>query len=314
LAHPKADRNVEKLIEFWKAQAFSTTRRANRRVAVLLISNAQFGQEVIMPEHSATKLFTYWVSATQTDIVRYIVFSVGLWFLLWVVLAKLLKNVKVRPDKPPFRQMMMEFCFSIRSVAVFSTVSLSLVAFEELGWFTGPTIGASLGPIWAIATFIGMVIGHDAWFYWSHRIMHDRRFFKMFHRRHHMSNNPSPFTAYSFDVGEAAVQALFVVTWALVVPTAWEVVGLYVLFQVARNSIAHCGYELFPATKDGRPMFDWLTTVTHHDLHHARAGYNYGFYFTFWDRVMGTEDPTYHEAFARVVRQREAGNIAPSAA
>jgi sterol desaturase/sphingolipid hydroxylase (fatty acid hydroxylase superfamily) len=31
-----------------------------------------------------------------------------------------------------------------------------------------------------------------------------------------------------------------------------------------------------------------LTTVTHHDLHHERAGGNYGFYFTFWDRTCGT--------------------------
>jgi sterol desaturase/sphingolipid hydroxylase (fatty acid hydroxylase superfamily) len=253
-------------------------------------------------------LFTYWVSATRTDIIRYIIFSVGLWFALWVVLGGVLKNRKIRHDKPPVQQMITEFLFSIRSVAVFSTVSMSLTALEVGGVFKGAEIGESFGPIWGVATFVGMIIGHDAWFYWSHRLFHDRRFFKLFHRRHHKSHNPSPFTAYSFDIGEAAVQALFVVTWALVIPTAWEVIGLYVLFQVARNSIAHCGYEVFPATKDGRPLFDWLTTVTHHDMHHARAGYNFGFYFTFWDRVMGTEDPTYHETFARVVGQREAAS------
>jgi sterol desaturase/sphingolipid hydroxylase (fatty acid hydroxylase superfamily) len=250
------------------------------------------------------QLFTYWVSATQTDIIRYMIFSVGLWFILWVILAGVLKNRKVRADKPPIKQMITEFFFSIRSIAVFSTVSMSLTALELLGVFKGASIGASLGPLWGVATFIGMIIGHDAWFYWSHRLFHDRRFFKLFHRRHHKSHNPSPFTAYSFDIGEAAVQALFVVTWALVIPTAWEVVGLYVLFQVARNSIGHCGYEVFPANKEGRPLFDWLTTVTHHDMHHARAGYNYGFYFTFWDRVMGTEDPTYYATFARVVGRR----------
>jgi sterol desaturase/sphingolipid hydroxylase (fatty acid hydroxylase superfamily) len=45
-------------------------------------------------------------------------------------------------------------------------------------------------------------------------------------------------------------------------------------------------------------LFGWLTTVTHHDLHHAHAGTNFGLYFTFWDRIMGTEDPNYERAFA----------------
>ena len=61
---------------------------------------------------------------------------------------------------------------------------------------------------------------------------------------------------------------------------------------------------LTPARRDGRPMFDWMTTVTHHDLHHAQAGWNYGLYFTWWDRWMGTEHPQYHARFAAVATRR----------
>ena len=73
--------------------------------------------------------------------------------------------------------------------------------------------------------------------------------------------------------------------------------------MILRNAIGHCGYEIFPSTREGRPWFDWMTTVTHHDLHHAQAGWNFGFYFTFWDRLMGTEHPLYHEKFAEAVRK-----------
>ena len=55
-------------------------------------------------------------------------------------------------------------------------------------------------------------------------------------------------------------------------------------------------------------MFDWITTVTHHDLHHAQAGWNYGLYFTWWDRMMGTEHPRYYEKFAEAVRIPLAGS------
>jgi hypothetical protein len=78
--------------------------------------------------------------------------------------------------------------------------------------------------------------------------------------RHHRSNSPSPFTAYSFDLGEAAINALFVPLWMLLVPTQWPVAGLFMLHQIVRNTLGHSGYELFPATRDGRPLLPWLTT------------------------------------------------------
>jgi uncharacterized protein (DUF2147 family) len=140
--------------------------------------------------------------------------------------------------------------------------------------------------------------------------MHDPRLFRRMHRRHHLSHNPSPFTAYSFDLGEAAVMASFVPLWMILVPTPWTTIGLFMLHQIVRNTLGHSGYELMPAGRDGRPLFGFLTTTTHHDLHHAEAGWNYGLYFTWWDRLMGTEHPEYRARFAAAVRKpdRSAGS------
>ena len=33
--------------------------------------------------------------------------------------------------------------------------------------------------------------------------------------------------------------------------------------------------------------------ATHHDLHHQGPRWNFGLYFTLWDRLMGTEHPDY---------------------
>jgi sterol desaturase/sphingolipid hydroxylase (fatty acid hydroxylase superfamily) len=248
----------------------------------------------------SNEIVAYWLRNAWADVSRYVLFALGVWFILWVVLAKTLKDRKIRMNTPPWRQMLTEFLFSIRSIAVFSTVGLLTWLLDKAGLMWGPPVAETLGPAWGAVTFLGLIVGHDAWFYWTHRTIHHPKLFRRFHRRHHKSNNPSPFTAYSFDIGEAAIQSVFVTIWALLIPTQWEVVSLYVVFQIARNTIGHCGYELFPAKKDGTPLFDWLTTVTHH----ARAGYNFGFYFTFWDRLMGTEDPTYHQRFAQVVNQQ----------
>ncbi|MFZ4070310.1 MAG: sterol desaturase family protein [Caulobacterales bacterium] len=84
------------------------------------------------------------------------------------------------------------------------------------------------------------------------------------------------------------------------------------LHLLARNTIGHSGYELFPATRNGKPLFDWLTTVTHHDLHHEK-GFNYGHYFTFWDRLIGAEHPDYHARFAPAVRATKVVAVAAMA-
>ncbi len=252
---------------------------------------------------TVSDVFDHWLLFVQTDVTRYVIFAVGFWFLLWVVLAGPLAGRKIRIERPPARQLMREAMFSVRSVAVFSTVGLITFFLDKAGALPGPYLAAQWGPVWFVAALVLMIVGHDAWFYWSHRLIHDPRLFRRFHRRHHKSHNPSPFTAYSFDIGEAAINGLFVPVWLILVPTPWPVVGLFMLHQIVRNTIGHCGYELYPATRAGTPLCDWMTTVTHHDLHHAQAGWNYGLYFTFWDRMMRTEHPDYHARFAASVRK-----------
>ncbi len=248
-------------------------------------------------------LLDRWTMDTTVDVVRYAVFAIGVWLLLWVIFRPLLKGRKIRPETPPARQLATEFAVSLRSIAIFSTVGLSLFALEAAGWLPGPAMAAGWGPLWFWASLIAMIVGHDAYFYWAHRLMHRPRLFRTFHRRHHRSHNPSPFTAYAFDIGEAAVMAAFVPLWMILVPTPWGVAGLFMLHQIVRNTLGHSGYEVMPSTRDGRPLIPFLTTVTHHDLHHAQAGYNFGLYFTWWDRCMGTEHPDYLARFAAAVRK-----------
>lgn len=245
-----------------------------------------------------------WLGSMGMDVARYVVFAVGVWLVLWVALKGALRARKIRDDVPPWRQLAVEFLFSIRSIAIFSTVGLSVFFLSRAGLMRGPALAAGWGPGWGVASLVLMVIAHDAYFYWSHRLMHDPRWFRRMHRRHHRSHNPSPFSAYSFDIGEAAVMAAFVPLWLLLVPTPWPVIGLFMLHQIVRNTLGHSGYELMPARRDGRPLLGFLTTVTHHDIHHAAARWNYGLYFTWWDRMMRTEHPDYHARFARAVRRQ----------
>jgi sterol desaturase/sphingolipid hydroxylase (fatty acid hydroxylase superfamily) len=247
----------------------------------------------------------HWFANLTYDLSRYAMFAIAVWLVICVLLRGPLARRKLRETSPAARQLITEFATSLRTVAVFSTVGLIAFTLERMGMLPGAAFALRLGWGWGIASLILMIVGHDAYFYWTHRAMHERRLFRTFHRRHHKSHNPSPFSAYSFDLAEAAVQAIFVPIWMLLVPTSWPVVGLFMLHQIARNTLGHCGYEVFPARADGRPALGFMTTTTHHDLHHAQAPWNFGLYFTWWDRWMGTEHPEYLARFAAASGRRQ---------
>ena len=243
-----------------------------------------------------------WWSNLIANTLRYAAFALVTWAALWVVLKGRLSGRKIRGETPPAGQLAVEFIVSMRSIALFATSAALMSLMSHSGWYPLSPVARSWGPLWFWTSLALMIAGHDAYYYWTHRAMHDWAPLRRIHQRHHMSHNPSPFTAYSMGLGEAAMMVAFVVLWPLLVPTTFAVIPLFVIHQIARNTLAHCGYELMPARADGRPLVDWLTTTTHHDLHHAQAGSNFGLYFTWWDRWMGTENPAYREAFARAVR------------
>ncbi|WDI30421.1 sterol desaturase family protein [Hyphococcus flavus] len=243
-----------------------------------------------------------WVRVFKQDFIRYLAGAGGVFLVINLMLAAKLRGRKIRPNTHPSRaQMRREFLYSTRTVAVFSTVALFTIAAKENGLTQLYLDSAERGWWYFGFSIAALIVLHDAWFYWTHRLIHDLRLFRSFHKTHHKSFAPTPWTAYSFDIGEAALNAIFVTIALIIIPVSPIALAIFLAHMMLRNAIGHCGYEIFPSRRDGRPLFDWMTSVTHHDLHHSQAGWNYGLYFTWWDRLMETEHPLYHEKFAQAV-------------
>ena len=237
------------------------------------------------------------------DTGRYLIGAGGVFLVVNMLLAQALRNRKIRTRSPDWTQMRREILASLRSAAIFAGVGgLSIAALAAAGFDVFYLDPLARGWPYLIFSTVMLIVLHDAWFYWTHRLIHHPKLFRRLHREHHKSYNPSPWTAYSFDPGEAVVNAIYLPLVLLLIPSSGLAIFIFVNHMMIRNAVGHCGYELFPARRSGRPLFDWMTTVTHHDLHHAQAGWNYGLYFTWWDRLMKTEHPLYHEKFAEAVR------------
>lgn len=242
------------------------------------------------------------LGALSHDLTRYVLGAGGVYLLINRLLAARLAGRKIRADSPGWGQKRREILLSLRTVLIFALTGTGIGLGAVSGLYTiGPEVGGGRAlPILLAAGLL--IVLHDAWFYWTHRLIHRPGLFRRLHATHHRSRNPSPFTSYAFDSGEALLNALYLPLVLLVLPAHPLSLLIFTVHMMIRNAIGHCGYELFPARANGRPLFDWMTSVTHHDLHHADARWNYGLYFTWWDRWCGSEHPDYQNRFAAAAR------------
>jgi Delta7-sterol 5-desaturase len=233
------------------------------------------------------------------DFGRYIIAAGLMWGLVWLMMQTRLARRKIQARTATREEVRREFLSSIQSCLVYVAATVFVVWGKNVGFLK--TIDNSYGLALDLAVLAGIIIAHDAYFYWAHRAMHSKPLFKFFHRHHHRSITPTPFAAYSFALPEAVVMAMFVPIWQFFVATPGLILFTFLNFQIIRNVMGHAGFELMPRWWLSTPLTSWLNTTTHHDLHHAGSfKHNYGLYFTWWDKMMGTEHPKYHETFARV--------------
>jgi Delta7-sterol 5-desaturase len=245
------------------------------------------------------------IDSVWIESLRYFIGASGVALLCWL-LARRIAHRRIQTRRATNAERLREAKQSMWAMLVFAVVDLTTVVLIVVGAIAfnhGPPVLTTI--LWQTAALILM---HDAYFYWMHRALHGKRLFRAFHAVHHLSRTPTSWAAYSFATGEAAFEAvivpLMVAALTLVAPAEPWAVFLFLGHQIARNAFGHAGFELAWPGFTRSPWTGWLTTTTHHDLHHSEGRTNFGLYFTWWDRWMGTEHPRYHERFEAVVNRR----------
>jgi lathosterol oxidase len=145
------------------------------------------------------------------------------------------------------------------------------------------------GWLWFWLSVPIMLLAHDAQFYWLHRLIHTRTLFSKIHRVHHLSKHPTAWAAYSFHPLEAIGEALIAISIIFVMPVHPLAFMLFQSISIVFNAYGHSGREFISGSCQQHWLGRWFNTSTAHNQHHRSAIGNYGLYFLFWDRWMGTE-------------------------
>ena len=236
----------------------------------------------------------------SVETIRYFAFA-GVTFLAFYVLGKkFFFRRKIQRKYPENKHLWREVGYSLLSLLIFALIG----AFVFVCYQAGITqmyldIHAHSWGYFAFSV-IAFIVAHDFYFYWTHRFMHWKKIYPYVHKIHHLSHDPTPWAAYSFHPLEAVIQAGIFPIMVFILPLHPLAIVMWGLYQTALNVMGHSGFEFFPSGFTSGKITKWHNTVTHHNMHHKYATGNYGLYFNFWDRIMGTNHTKYTETFEQV--------------
>ncbi len=253
---------------------------------------------------SSDRVGIVWAACFGWDLGRYVLAAGILFVFVWVIGRERWASRLIQKRWAEAKDIRRELAYSLSTAIVFSLVGTGVEMGSRHGVFRLYKDVASHGCAWFAISIALLIVLHDTYFYWTHRLMHHRLLFKHVHRVHHLSHNPSPWAAYAFSPFEAVIQAGYVPLFTLVLPLHELALFSFLGFMIARNVVGHAGVEMFPRGFV-RAFGALSTTTTHHALHHRRSDVNYGLYFPFWDRVMGTTHPHYEETFESVTADQK---------
>jgi len=123
----------------------------------------------------------------------------------------------------------------------------------------------------------------DMAIYFIHRGLHFGLIYQYIHKPHHTFKWTTPFSSHAFHPIDGWAQGIPYYLFVFIFPLhyiAFILLFLFVNFWTIsiHDQVDFCGSG-------------FLNSTGHHTLHHTQFLYNYGQYFTLWDRVCGTYKP-----------------------
>ncbi len=248
-------------------------------------------------------ILPYWFTIAF-NIFRYIVISGTAFLIFYIMWPNFFARNKIQSRYAKRKDFFRELFYSVQTMAVFIGCSM-LFLNTPLKQYTRIYNQVHEHHIWWIPLSILLsIVVHDTYFYWMHRIIHHPSLYRKFHVVHHQSYNPSPLASYAFNLSEAIAESLIIPILLFTIPMHPYALITFTLFAFSFNVYGHLGYEIAPKWFRKSVFFECMVTSVHHNLHHSKFKGNYGYYFRFWDRIMGTENPDYVKTYDSVQQKR----------
>ncbi len=240
---------------------------------------------------------------------RYFLFAGSFYLVFYVWKNRKFWYAKIQQRYPENKHILREIGYSMLTMLIFGAIIILTIIAGKNGLTRVYNDIGQYGYVYFFFSIVLMIFIHDTYFYWTHRLMHWKPLFKIAHKTHHLSTNPTPFAAYAFHPIEAVVEIGIIPLIAFTMPYHPTALAAFSIYAILLNVTGHLGFELFPKGFASHRIFKWHNTSTHHNMHHRLVKCNYGLYFNIWDRLMKTNHSEYERSYDSVIEQREQGKL-----
>lgn len=219
------------------------------------------------------------------NLARYLLIAGSAYYFFWGRANSWTDKYRIQSIPFSIAQMKTEFSYSVVSSLIFGLVLA--IAFTDI--LKQDLLAPSqISQLRFVTELLALIIIHDSYFYWMHRILHHPKLFAEIHKVHHLSRNPSPWAAFSFHPLEAVLEIGWIVPMTYLFPFDLWVWAAFGFVIVGINVMGHLGVEVYPQGWKSNPVLKFLNFSISHNQHHFYSKGNFGLYFSVWDRLMGT--------------------------
>ena len=230
---------------------------------------------------------------------RYFVVAGGMYLWFYAPFSPDSIDLNLRQISPTWRSIQHDIKLSVLSAVVFAIAAASIMSGYSLG-FTRLYSHYQAYGLWYLGiSYVAVLMLQDAYFYFTHRLFHHPLLFRWLHQGHHRSNHPTPWTSFAFDPLEAIVQSLFLVAIVFAIPLHFITLIAVLTTMTIWALLNHLGLDRLPRSFPHHWLGKWFIGPAHHSIHHLKYTLHYGLYFTFWDKLFGTQDLDYEQKLDR---------------
>ena len=191
---------------------------------------------------------------------------------------------------PTWQSIRHDIQLSVLSAGVFAIAAALIMTACSLGMTRLYSYPQQYGLWYLGISYLTVLILQDTYFYFTHRLFHHPSLFQWVHQGHHRSRYPTPWTSFAFDPLEAVVQSLFLIVITFVIPLHFITLIAVLTTMTIWAIVNHLGIDRLPLTFPHHWLGKWFIGLAHHSIHHLKYTKHFGLYFTFWDKLLNTEE------------------------
>ncbi|KAK0668667.1 putative C-5 sterol desaturase [Cercophora samala] len=236
--------------------------------------------------------------------------GVSLFLILWIFgflvyfvfasLSYLFIFDKKTFEHPKFlkNQIWLEIKQANEAMPIMALCTAPLLVAEVRGYgFLYDTLDEAPWPWWNWFQIPLFLFFTDFGIYWIHRGLHHPWVYKHLHKPHHKWIMPTPFASHAFHPLDGYAQSLPYHIFPFLFPlqkVAYVALFVFINFWTI---MIHDGEYIA-----NNPIINGAAC---HSIHHLAFNYNYGQYFTLWDRIGGSYRAPEQEMFQKEVKMSE---------